>query len=271
MLKNKILEEIVQKNEKERFTCALGTITKINKISNSASVSLESTIDKKIELDDIPLPIYGRGIHTALPNVGDEVVVTFVGNSLLQAKIISVVDELYKYRTRYQEQHIKQGSYISNIDYSSIDDIDEDDIKALTDNWIDEENNYLLKYYSYAKSEPIKDLSRDISLLSYFDEGEVGLIHPTNKSIIKLKNDGCVDIFSEDNIGIRVNPKTKTISFIGDNIVSNSKNWNLEIDNVNINSKIFAVNSDTIVLNSNVLKLSDSDKKYTVKEIIKEL
>lgn len=49
-------------------------------------------------------------------------------------------------------------------------------------------------------------------------EKEVGLKHDEAGSIIKLSDDGCIDIFAGDEVGIRLDPNTRTINFFADHL-----------------------------------------------------
>lgn len=47
---------------------------------------------------------------------------------------------------------------------------------------------------------------------------EPALIHPDNHAIVKLRENGMIDIFVEDDIGIRLDPATKTVNIIANGI-----------------------------------------------------
>lgn len=49
-------------------------------------------------------------------------------------------------------------------------------------------------------------------------EEEIALKHPSSGSIVKLTDDGYVDIFAGPALGIRLDPKTNSINFFGDSL-----------------------------------------------------
>lgn len=82
---------------------------------------------------------------------------------------------------------------------------------------------------------------------------EVALIHPTNSSIVKIRDNGMIDVFVSGNNGIRIDPETKTINLMGNCIKEQGGSklawldsyqawvkgdWKLEVDgDVSISSK----------------------------------
>lgn len=72
--------------------------------------------------------------------------------------------------------------------------------------------------YKDIASEDIKDY--------FIEENEIALKHPHNDSIVKLTDDGFVDMFAGPALGIRIDPITNTCNIIGDNVNIISKNLN---------------------------------------------
>lgn len=58
-------------------------------------------------------------------------------------------------------------------------------------------------------------------------EEEIALKHPSSGSVVKLTDDGYIDIFAGPALGIRLDPKTNSINFFGDNINLVGKQVNL--------------------------------------------
>lgn len=271
MLKDNI-NKIINKREEEVLNCTIGTITKIYENSYYADVEYSSKGISKLKAEKVPLPIAGSGIVPAQPSVGDSVIIVFLDNSLLKARIVSYVNEAYKYETRFDYQHKSQGSYINGMDFDSVEDVPIEYFDTpLKDTWIDSKNTDGLKYFDYVKTSPFENLVEGVAQLSFFDYKDVGIINPISKSLVKIKKDGTIDIFTKDNQGIRVDPYNKSISIMSDTVNAKSSIWNINVDDVNINSKNFNVTSDSILLNSNNLNIQTDDKTLSIEEIIKEL
>lgn len=57
---------------------------------------------------------------------------------------------------------------------------------------------------------------------------ETGLYHPTQSNVVKLKNSGDIDVFVENNVGMNINKRLETISFMANKMKQNlheSKRW----------------------------------------------
>jgi hypothetical protein len=61
----------------------------------------------------------------------------------------------------------------------------------------------------------------------YIKEKEVAMKHPETGAVVKLTDDGFVDIFADDQLGIRFDPATKSINLFGDNVNVIAKNFNI--------------------------------------------
>lgn len=73
----------------------------------------------------------------------------------------------------------------------------------------------------------IDDLILNHSLINHDEEraqddfikpDEVALKHPQTGAIVRLRDDGCIDIFAGDQLGIRLDPQTNSINLFGERI-----------------------------------------------------
>lgn len=265
MIKDKILEKI-KSNDQDKYSTHIGKITKLYNYTNCVDVLLDDT---NIKIENIPLPIIGNGIKLISPRINDKVIVSFGNNNILQGKIVSYVDEEYYSNTMHKNTHISSGNYNNYIDYNSID--IKELAKPLNEYLIDNNNTDELKYSDYVKKEPIASLILECSTINNFDNNELGLIHEENKSIIKIKKDGSIDIFTSENNGLNISPITNTITILSDNVNSHSNQWSVQSQKINFNCEDFIVNSKNIVLNSNNIELQNNDSTYTINEVIERI
>lgn len=66
------------------------------------------------------------------------------------------------------------------------------------------------------------------SLDYYFKQDEIGIKHPSQQSVIKLTDEGFIDIFADDQLGIRIDPHSKSINLLGDTVNILTKNFNIK-------------------------------------------
>lgn len=61
----------------------------------------------------------------------------------------------------------------------------------------------------------------------YIAENEIGLKHPKTGAVIKLKDDGAIEIFANEDTGIRLDPNENAIVLYGDVIHTVSKDMHI--------------------------------------------
>ena len=91
------------------------------------------------------------------------------------------------------------------------------------------------------------DLITYMNNTKFYEKAEPGFTHPGNTSLIKLRNNGMIDIFTSTNQGIRIDPNTKTINMITNHLKNHltyMTTW-AEKDIIFNCHKYFNVNSDT--------------------------
>lgn len=93
--------------------------------------------------------------------------------------------------------------------------------------------------------ENLEYLENDLKELDFtetnkrFLSDEVGLIHPTNGSYIRLKDDGTIEAFNSYGTGIRIN-NNNSIQLFADKVQSISKNFDVQTTaNNKINHSVY--------------------------------
>jgi hypothetical protein len=71
------------------------------------------------------------------------------------------------------------------------------------------------------------DHSKEQESHRYISENEIGLKHPKNGTIIKLKDDGAIEMFVNEDTGIRLDPKENAVLIYGDVIHMVSKDLDI--------------------------------------------
>jgi hypothetical protein len=62
----------------------------------------------------------------------------------------------------------------------------------------------------------------------YISPNEVALKHPMIDAIVRITDDGCVDIFANGSLGIRLDPNTESLNIYGENINLFGKKINIK-------------------------------------------
>ena len=245
-IQDKIKEIASKENRKTDIT--LGTVLRYDSLNNLADVYTDTNLHlKNVPIESIP------GIHFANIQPNDKVYIVFTDNLISHPKIISKADEAYAYNTRVKERHLRKGELIVNQK------IADGEIETPSANtWIDPENKNNLKYGFYFDKNAIEDADAEMYSQGNFNGQDVGLYSPTSSSIIKIKEDGTINIFTETNTGIRINPKDKTIEILGNNVCTNADNWSIISNNINLKA------NNTISIKAKKIKLD-------VEEVVKNV
>lgn len=248
--KKELIDSIIDPNSTSKLSNAIGRVVTYNSEYNKASVFVKGINGKENHtLRNVPIQLSGVGMHSSALEEGDMVYVQFNNNSIFQPKIIGFADEHYSNNTKKKEKHLRKGSLISSVKEIK------GDISPSSERWIDTSNKND-KYVSFRFTNPIKDISKSISEKGYFNNGEVGLYNPISSSIVKVKDDGIIDIFTSTNVGVRINPLNRTIEMFGD-VSTKSNNWSVLSNNIeliaseklSINAKEIDIVSEKITIN----------------------
>lgn len=249
--KKNIIEKVIEPNSRMKLSNAKAQVLNYDHINNLADVCLEiASIGGKQIIKNVPIQISANGIHQSSLQEGDYVYIQFNNNSIFQPKIIGKADELYATHTRKNERHLKQGCLQVTQDFIN------EEITPSTDKWIEPNNINKTKYLKYKDGNPLNDMAQKINSQGYFQDKEVGMYNPASSSIMKIKDNGNIDLFIDTNIGIRINAENKTIEFLGNQTTKSSK-WtvlsnNVEIiadEKINIKTKELVIDAEKIIRN----------------------
>lgn len=255
-LKDNIVDKIIKPHSDNRFDNVIAKIVSFDKITNSASIMFKNPKNVgMMKLDNVPV-CYNNGFVNSNLKSGDSVYVIFINGSILHPYISQTVKTTYVNDTRIKQRHKRKGAYIIDREYNDVEIKKYNDIPNI-ETWIDSSNENINKYNLHSQSEPIHENITNFNEIGFFKEDEVGMYHPELSSVIKLRNNGIIDIFTMSNQGIRINPNEKTIKLLSDNLNFTSNKWYIESDEFVFNGKKFSINADEIDLISKSLNIDN--------------
>lgn len=106
---------------------------------------------------------------------------------------------------------------------------------------------------NYRKIDASSENTKDYTI----KEDEIALKHPVTGAVIKTTDEGYIDLFAGDQLGIRIDPITKTINLYGDTV-------NLLGKNVNIRTKPTGLNWNGYSFNSQLYYEDDQEKEHVL-------
>lgn len=223
--KDNLIKNVVKPVTSQIFTNSIGKIISYDEILNKANV-LVSSSGSFTTLEDVPVQLSGKGIFSSKLKVDDLVYIQYNNGSIFQPKIVGFADEDYSNNTREASKHIRKGTLLDTIEEK------EGSVIPRVTRRIDMDD-IPYKHEEYQDLSSLEALFEKSQSLGYFNNGEIGLFHPDVSSLVKLKDNGDIDIFTGTNIGIRINKEKRTIEIFGDSSTI-SDNWKVLSNNVTL-------------------------------------
>jgi hypothetical protein len=159
------------------------------------------------ESANVPMPVDGNGVYKQALEIGDLVTLNFrSGNH--DSPYISIV-------------HEKQEA----IDFSSNNGAGIP--KGVTQKPNDNDSWHgTIKdvYYSHGKTSQESEDTKDYVI----KENEVALKHPRTGAVVKLTDDGLIDVFANEKVGVRINPHNHSVDIFGDSVNITANNFNVK-------------------------------------------
>lgn len=255
--KEQLIQNIVEPVTLSKLTSAVAQVLEYNPTHNVADIFIGTTKDGgNLRLDQVPVQISNVGIHQSALQIGDRVYVQFANGSMYQPKIVGKADELYATHTKLREYHLRQG------ELQVYQEKEDGQIQPSSETWVDSANTNTFKYSNYRHLNPIQDISEKYESIGNYKNQEIGMYNPASSSLIKILDDGSINIFTDVNNGIRINHLNRTIEFFG-NITTNSKNWSVLSNNIEIVAKE-KINIKAPELNLDVEKITKNGEETNV-------
>ena len=223
IIKNKLSEQIEQAN-KSQSKETTGVILRYNDITNTATIKFNNPNGEgTFKRDNVPVVNSLGGLSGAGIRVGQTCSISFRNGNAHAPVITGILNGYYNEKT-----NTDQGACLVDLEIISV---TKPNITPMTEQWLEEDNQYLSKYVNHFSTFAETDVSGKvydiIRSIDKYTQKEQGITNLDTKSTIRLKENGDIDIFVSNNIGIRISPKTQTIGFYG-SIQVNGKEINLD-------------------------------------------
>ncbi len=236
IIKN-VLNKQIQENNLQQFNDATATIIEYHHTSNTAQIRyLNPNGEGILYRDNVPIANTLGGLTGAGFHPGQSCSITFINNNVFSPVITGMIGSNYASKTCSD-----QGAYLVDCNILQC---EKPVITPMVQNWIDDTNTSSTKYANdlgdYSDVDVIKYVHELLNALDKYKVTEQGITNLETKSTVKLKENGDIDMFVSNNIGIRICPCNKTIEFYGLDFLFNGislKDFMIkepEADNINI-------------------------------------
>lgn len=211
------LNKKIEDNNNIRYSDTIAEITYYDNIKNTASIKFANPNNGSVmTANNIAVRINMGGLNQAALEIGQKCWISFIGNNLLCPVITNLCDDRYYDNVYSKKTNPDQGAYIidssiNNIDTNSI------EISAMTDDYFNDAlaTKYSLITKDYTGTDAIQEVRKALIEINKYKPSEDGITNIKNNSTVKFKDNGDIDIFVNNNIGIRVSPSSQSIEVYG--------------------------------------------------------
>lgn len=211
------LQQKIENNNNIRYSDTVAEITEYDNIKNTASVKFVNPNNGSImTADNIAVKINMGGLSQAALKIGQKCWISFIGNNLLCPVITNLCDDQYYDNIYSKKTNSDQGAYIVDSNINNID-INSIKITPMIDDYFNDSvsNRYSLITKDYTDTEAIQEVRKIIMEIDKYKTSEDGITNIKNNSTVKFKDNGDIDIFVNNNTGIRISPNSKSIEVYG--------------------------------------------------------
>lgn len=211
------LQQKIENNNNIRYSDTIAEITYYDNIRNTASIKFANPNNGSImTANNIAVKITTGGLSQAALKIGQKCWISFIGNNLLCPVITNLCDDQYYDNVYSKKTNSDQGAYIIDSDINNID-IDSIEVTPMTDDYFNDSpsTKYSLITKDYTNTEAIQETRKIIMEIDKYKSSEDGITNIKNNSTVKFKDNGDIDIFVNNNTGIRISPNSKSIEVYG--------------------------------------------------------
>lgn len=212
IIKN-VLKKQVDENNKQQFNDTTATILEYNPVLNVAKIRFTNPngegvlYRENVSLSNLLGGVTGAGIYS-----GQTCTITFLGNNIYAPVITGLTGSNYTNKTCTD-----QGAYIVDSNITTVE--KPDVINPMINNWIEENNIDTSKYNNnlgdYTNTDIASLIHEMLNTLDKYKVNEQGITNLNTKSTIKFRDNGDIDIFIANNIGIKISKADKSINLYG--------------------------------------------------------
>lgn len=211
LIKNSLQNQI-NDNNRGQFFGSIATILSYDKTTETCKVKYSNPNGEGyIYRGNVSVAGNIGGMSSGGIFAGQQCAVSFLNGNIYSPIIVAITQSYYSERSSAD-----QGAYIADDEVYKVG--TPEHIIAMDVDWLNpgQEINNLYET-KYADTDVDNMAMNIITTLDKVDDNEVGLVNLSNKSTIKLKDNGDIDLFTSNNTGIRI-CKTGNIKLYGTDI-----------------------------------------------------
>lgn len=212
MLGRELKKQVAQGNALQAKV-STGKILDYDRVSNMAKVRyMNQNGDGYITRENVRIACMDGGISTSAVHAGQECFLEFANGNIFSPVIIGISGSMYAERACADQGACLPGDMVRTCTKPST-------ICPMSEDWADLENDDPLKYNNelsgYMDVDVTAEVHEIINSIDKYTDTETGMTHTVNKSTVRIKDNGDIDIFTANNLGIRVSPSSRSVDIYG--------------------------------------------------------
>ena len=222
IIKDKINECIDYKEKSGSYKNTSGTILEYEPSTNTATIRFKDPNNGEgaYVRENVPVSNSLGGVTGSAIRPGYKCSITFINGNVFSPVITGITASLYNEKTCSDQGAFLVDSDIFDVEIS-------DNITPMSYDWLDDINNniekYINDYTDFINSDADMESYNMIRNLDKYSNMEQGITNLSTKSNVKMKENGDIDIFVNNNTGIRICPNNNTIEIWGNVFVNGKK------------------------------------------------
>ena len=211
IIRDKLNEKINNYNN-IKYGDTIAVIDEFNHITNTANIHFNDPNSGIVHYaKNVSYKVQQGGMATASPTVGTKCWISFLSSNLLTPVITSLCDDYYHKNSYSQKTNTNSGAYINNYE------VIHTDTTIETTPMINDYNINMKKeeFGEYIDTDIAKQTRQMIMESDKYKSVENGITDIITKSTIKMDEDGNINIFVNNNTGVKICPSTSSIEIYG--------------------------------------------------------
>jgi len=209
------LQKQIDNNNRIQFTDTTGTVMAYDRTTETCAIKyLNPNGDGYLYKANVRIANVSGGLSSGGIFPGQKCSVSFINNNVYNPVITGIPLSYYPERSCTD-----QGAYLADDEVWKVE--TPENIVAMNLDWVDDSNATLSQYENsnarYTDTDVDSKAMDLITTLDKYEDDEVGMTNIKNKSTIKLRDNGDIDIFTSSNTGIRI-CKTGNIKIYGTDV-----------------------------------------------------
>lgn len=212
------LKKQIDNDNLTRLYETIGTILSYDQVHNTCCVNYYNPATNELMYrDNVHVASTMGAIHTSCLLEGQKCVLAFLNGNIYNPILTGIINNFYAFKRNPDQGAYLVDSYISNIE-------EPNNISPMLNDYILDDNiSYQSDLYDYSDIDIDKECNHLISNLDKYNKHEHGITNLDTGATIKLKSNGDIDIFIDNNTGISISSSDNSINLYG-NVKINGKN-----------------------------------------------